>query len=203
MQANMTSCITAAGGMRNVIYMHAGFMFVGWGVMIPIGVILARFAKHFPNALWFTLHWRIQSVGLIVAIIGWAIALVNFNVFGSVGTRSYYHGIFGMITMLLGILQPINAFLRPHNPEEGETKSSLRLAWEILHKASGYIAVILGAFTIVLGSFLLPMVSDQTVLRVVYGIVLALFLGLIVYLVLNAKKMQESKKKVPRKEEDA
>lgn len=100
-------------------------------------------------------------------------------------------------------MQPLNAFLPPHNPEEGETKTRLRFAWEILHKASGYTAVILGACTIILGTFLLPLVNDQKTFRVMYAILLASLLGMTAYLVLNAKKSEERKTPLPQNEQDA
>lgn len=190
-QAELKSCLTSAGGMRMVILLHAGFMVVSWGIVLPLGVAIARFLKHYPDGLWFKLHRGIQIGGLTVAVIGWAIALANFNVFGDVGMRNYYHGILGMIVMILGILQPINAFVRPHNPEEGQSKSQLRRAWEILHKTSGYVAVLLAAFTIILGTFLLPSTADQITFQAVYGVVVVI---LVVSIVLLAKEASDRRK---------
>lgn len=185
----MDTCITASGGLMNVIYAHAGLMFTSWGMLLPLGVVIAKFGKHRPNDQWYQLHRAIQVVGLILATIGWIIALRNFNVFGDVGMKNYYHGIFGSVTMTLGLLQPINAFLRPHTPEEGEEKSVARNAWEILHKTSGYLAVVFAIITIILGTFLLPVVSDRAIFRALYGVVLAGILGVAVYLFTDAKGM--------------
>merc|ERR1719510_2862638 len=60
----------------------------------------------------------------------------------------------GMFTMFLGILQPINAIFRPHAPKENEDKTAARVAWEHLHKKSGYTAVIMGLFTVSIGTTL-------------------------------------------------
>jgi hypothetical protein len=53
--------------------------------------------------------------------------------------------------MTLGLLQPLNALLRPHK-QKGEGRSAARLAWEVWHKASGYVALFLSVGTISLGT---------------------------------------------------
>ena len=74
-----------------------------------------------------------------------------------------------MTVMILGLLQPLNAFLRPHAPEGEETKSNARFAWEILHKSTGWLAVLLAVPTIVLGTMSLPTPDDQTKFQIGYG----------------------------------
>jgi hypothetical protein len=130
---------------------HGVLMLLGWGLMLPSGVISARLLKHRPNALWFRLHRILQPVGLVLAIVGWSIALYHFKVFeyGSPGL-SWVHAVLGSFTMVLGLLQPINAFVRPHNVPN--VYSSKRQAWEILHKSSGYIAVSCGILNVALGT---------------------------------------------------
>jgi len=95
-----------------------------------------------------------QIFGLIVAIAGWSVALHTFDVF-KIKDKSYTHGVFGMIVMTFGILQPFNAIIRPHPPEKGEVKKVKRLIWEIIHKTSGYIAVLLAAVTICYGTIII------------------------------------------------
>lgn len=64
------------------------------------------------------------------------------------------HTIIGLIVVTLGTLQPLNAFLRPHNPPMGEQKAMKRKLWEYLHKGSGYTAVILGMLNVFFGALL-------------------------------------------------
>jgi len=159
----------AGNSLRRTHMIHASLMMISWGFLLPSGTILAKFFKHRPDGLWFKLHRAIQSFGLLLAIIGWIIALMNFNVFLDVGFRNYQHGICGMVVMILGILQPLNAIARPHLPKDGEEKAFKRKAWEIVHRGSGWAAVLLAVPTIWLGTLSLPNPSDTTLLQIGYG----------------------------------
>lgn len=55
--------------------------------------------------------------------------------------------------MVAGWLQPINAILRPHAPDRknGEVKTTLRLVWEIAHKALGYVTAFCAIVNIFFG----------------------------------------------------
>lgn len=161
---------------------HGSMMLVGWGLLLPAGTITARFFKHRPNGLWFKMHRACQMTGLLFATVGWIIALKNFSVFGDKGFDNYRHGIMGMVTMIMGLLQPLNAFFRPHNPEEGEAKSSIRRVWEIYHRGAGWATVLLAAGTVFLGTTILPDADDsKTFLFSYIGclLILLLYLGLI------------------------
>jgi len=155
--------------LRQIHFMHGILMMVAWGFLLPSGTLLAKFYKHRPDGLWFKLHRGIQTLGLLLALTGWIIALKNFNVFKDVGFHNYRHGICGMVVMILGILQPLNALIRPHAPEGDEEKTTTRFLWEIWHKSSGWIAVLLAVPTIVLGTLSLPLLNDQAKFQVGYA----------------------------------
>ena len=165
------SLITDAGGFTKPAIAHGSLMIIGWGFLLPTGVASARLLKHRPNALWFRIHRIMQVVGLIVAICGWGVALHTFDVFNNPGNSSYNHGVLGMTVMILGILQPFNALIRPHAPEKGEKRPLKRLIWEIVHKTSGYLAVILAAATICFGTFVIAV--HNTEFRAAWGVTLA------------------------------
>jgi hypothetical protein len=98
-----------------------------------------------------------------------AIALKNFDVFDYKGFNSYKHGVLGMVTMSLGLLQPLNAILRPHfDPDSAKT--TLRTAWEYFHKGTGYAALLLAVVTIGYGTVSLPNLDDQKTFQMAYGI---------------------------------
>ena len=144
---------TESGSLQDPSIAHGSLMIISWGFLLPTGVVSAHFLKHRPNALWFKAHRIVQIVGLIIAICGWAVALHYFEVIESDDRDSAFsHAAIGMTVMILGLLQPINAIIRPHPPEKGEARALKRLIWEIVHKCSGYIAIILAAVTIVLGT---------------------------------------------------
>ena len=72
-----------------------------------------------------------------------------------IGDRAFSHAAMGMTVMILALLQPIKTLIRPNPPEKGEARSLKRLVWEIVHKCSGYIAIILAAMTIVIGTYII------------------------------------------------
>jgi hypothetical protein len=81
----------------------------------------------------------------------------------------------GWFVMVLGVLQPLNAFFRPPATKHGETKEKKRFMWEILHKGSGYCAVLLALVTVYLGIDLGYLPDEYEIwLRVGFG----LFVGL-------------------------
>lgn len=174
------------------ILIHGSLMLCGWGFLLPSGVIIARLARHRPGSLWFQVHIIIQPIALLLTIIAWVIALQNFSALKS-GGKHYAHAVFGMITMVIGIFQPINAIFRPHPPAEGESKSVLRLTWEIVHKALGYIAAfVLAPLTIVLGTKIVPVVEDGERFQIAYGVVAIVLIILIIGLLLDKRSTSKS-----------
>jgi hypothetical protein len=95
----------------------------------------------------FHLHRIFNAVGLILATAAVIIAWVKFDV----------HKVLGVVIIVLGWLQPANAFFRPKKPSvdpmtgKAEKRSKLRIVWELLHKVSGYLALLLALITILTG----------------------------------------------------
>jgi hypothetical protein len=173
--------VTTAGNLERTILIHGGLMLIGWGFLLPSGVILAAFGKHRPDAWWFKIHRVVQTVGLLIAIISWIIALINFSALQGKGdgTLNYPHAVLGMITMSIGLFQPVNAIFRPHPAKEGEEKSVIRLIWEIFHKGLGYIGIVLAIVTIGIGTTLLANKIHQRAFQVCYGGVVGTLLVLL------------------------
>jgi O-antigen/teichoic acid export membrane protein len=125
-------------------------MLLSWGLLLPLGVLSARFLRHRKDALWFKLHRVLQVCGLVLALAGFAVALASFSVFsGGASAGSLAHGCLGAFVMTLGLLQPVNAWFRPHADAE---KTAARKRWEILHKGSGYTAVTLALLNVLIGA---------------------------------------------------
>merc|ERR1711920_902420 len=76
---------------------------------------------------------------------------------------SSFHTFVGLLVVIVGTLQPVNALLRPHKPEEGQVKTQKRAAWERLHKGLGWLAVVLGMLNLLLGVMLLVAKSYDSV----------------------------------------
>jgi hypothetical protein len=150
--ANITALDFASGARLPFIRAHGTCMLLSWGLLLPAGALTARYLRHRqPGGVWFKVHRAVQMSGLLLALVGWAIALAHFDVFTGPATKSTIHGGLGMTVMTLGLLQPLNAFFRPHPPER---KTAARLAWERLHKGSGWAAVGLGLITVFIGTTL-------------------------------------------------
>ena len=134
-------------------------MGLSWGVMLPIGVLVARYTKHtLPGgqpAVWFRVHRGTQTAGLVISIAGLAIALARPE-FGPIDTP---HGYIGLVVMALALLQPLNAMVRPKAIDKtvdksaapGRKKTCRRSVWEVLHKSTGYLAVVLALANMFLG----------------------------------------------------
>ena len=141
MQVSLTSGGTSSVERPFATYqwqlIHGLLMMASWGAMLPIGALVPRlFKKRLSrNGVWFKLHRGFQSAGLLVAIAGLAIALTRPE-FGAINT---IHGYLGLVVMIIGILQPMNAFFRPHPPKGGQEKTCGRFAWEILHKGASVV----------------------------------------------------------------
>lgn len=114
-------------------------------------------------------------------------ALLSFAVFSVPGTSSSkIHGWLGVTVMSLGLQQPLNAFLRPHKPNPGESPSGLRVAWSWLHKSCGWAAVILATPTIFLGGSINS--SFTLIFRILHLLCILAVLGLTTYLCVLRKR---------------
>lgn len=169
--ANVTGNLRNADKLYQLTLAHGSLMITSWGFILPMGVFVAKFLRH-HDPMWFKIHRACQIIGLVVAIGGAIIAITQFNVFqAGYPFKNLAHGTMGAIIMTLGILQPINAFFRPHK-EKGHPQSKTRYAWEVFHKCSGYFAICLTFPTIVIGTTLVRP-EHSPIFQAGYGVVLA------------------------------
>lgn len=173
---------------RNKRLAHGSMMLIGWGILLPNGMLFARYFKeHPPKGFWFKIHKYCQPAGLLFALTGWIIALVNFDVFQDRDTR-FVHGLVGSVVMALGLLQPLNAYFRPHLPHnEGDPKTTIRVIWEHYHRGAGWTCFFLAILVIVLGTTMLPQPSDQRAFQITYAISLVCMVGAVVYMKFDSK----------------
>ena len=142
----------ALSRIQKLIIAHGSLMMMSWGVILPVGALTAQFLRH-HDSTWSKAHRIMQMFGLLCALGGFIIAITQFSVFapGYYGPMAQVHGSMGLIVMILGLLQPLNAFFCPHNRND-EEKSKKRHYWEYVHKGSGYSALVLAVPTIVVGT---------------------------------------------------
>ena len=176
-----------------VIWIHALCMCLAWGVLIPSGVSVAHFGrdsekKFAGKVFWFGYHRTINATGWLLQIVGFICA---FMYVGSKGGAHFAggHTIVGLVVVILGTLQPVNAFFRPHNPPMGEEKSNARKLWEKLHIGSGYTAAIFGFVNCILGALLANMMFKSDSSLFVVALVLVGLGGLSTfYYIFNASR---------------
>ena len=114
---------------------HGLVMVIAWG-MLSGGSVLPRFWRAaMPNGRWYKAHRAVQSVGVLLSLIGVAIAIAmtpaGFHFDG-------LHKAGGLVVTILALVQPVLAIFRPHKPGPGEKPSFLRVAWRLKHAILGY-----------------------------------------------------------------
>ncbi|KAF9616558.1 hypothetical protein IFM89_030325 [Coptis chinensis] len=126
--------------LRPVLAVHGFMMFVAWGILLPGGILAARYLKHLKGDGWYQIHVYLQYSGLAIVMLGiiFAVAELRGFFFGSTHVK------FGITAIFLVCVQPVNAFLRPKKPENGEQVSSRRVYWEYLHVIVGRSAIVAG-----------------------------------------------------------
>jgi len=167
---------------------HGALMFIAWGVLVPLGIFAARFTKaRMPhtgsNPFWFTAHRVLQGCAFALFTIALVLAIVM--VFPGYHFRQA-HSIIGLITMLLGLLQPILAFVRPAAAPPGYVEAPMRRAWQSAHRGMGYLSALLAVPAIFLG---LRIYGAHVGFLAAYAVFAALLLG--AFAVLERRRQRE------------
>ncbi|XP_057960775.1 cytochrome b561 and DOMON domain-containing protein At5g47530-like [Malania oleifera] len=137
---------TAGGGgnsglrRRNI---HGVLNAVSWGILMPIGVLIARYLKVFADPAWFYLHAGCQTSAYIIGVAGFATGLKLGS--ETPGVTYSSHRTIGIILFCLATLQVFALFLRPNKYHK------LRFYWNIYHHSVGYTVIILGIVNIFIG----------------------------------------------------
>ncbi|CBI38284.3 unnamed protein product, partial [Vitis vinifera] len=120
---------------------HGVLNMLGWGVLMPIGIIVARYFKQF-DPTWFYVHVSIQSGGFILGSVGVVCGLVlNDRINANVAK----HKALGIVILVLGCLQ-VTAFLaRP------DKVSKVRKYWNWYHHGVGKVLIALAVVNVFYG----------------------------------------------------
>lgn len=133
--------------LRPVLAVHGFMMFLAWGILLPGGILAARYLKHVKGDGWYQLHVYLQYSGLAIVLLGFLFAVAELQ-----GLHfDSLHVKFGMAAILLACVQPVNAYMRPKKPTNGEEVSSKRLVWEYAHFITGRSAIVVGFVALVTG----------------------------------------------------
>ncbi|KAK7385974.1 hypothetical protein VNO78_31988 [Psophocarpus tetragonolobus] len=112
---------------------HGVLNIIGWGTLLPIGIIIARYFRVFPfkcDPMWFYLHIGCQLTGFLVGTTGWAIGL-------SLGHSSRYytfqaHRTYGILIFTFSTVQMLAFRLKPKETDD------YRKYWNMYHHFLGY-----------------------------------------------------------------
>ncbi|XP_010313987.1 cytochrome b561 and DOMON domain-containing protein At5g35735-like isoform X3 [Solanum lycopersicum] len=115
---------------------HGILNIIGWGVVLPIGVIIARNFREFPLPWlgWKKCHISCQTIGYLVGTTGWAVGIW-------LGKASKYysfpkHGTYGLLIFAFATIQMLFFKLKP-----GES-DKYRMYRNMFHHVVGYSLMI-------------------------------------------------------------
>ncbi|KAK3188436.1 hypothetical protein Dsin_027997 [Dipteronia sinensis] len=117
---------------------HGILNIIGWGTLLPVGAIVARYFRKFPLELydqWYPLHILCQSSGYLLGTLGWGIGLWLGN-----SSKQYTlktHRILGILVFTFSTIQMLAVFVHPRIGDE------FRKCWEIYHQIMGYALIAL------------------------------------------------------------
>eukprot|EP00238_Polyblepharides_amylifera_P006398 CAMPEP_0196584760 /NCGR_PEP_ID=MMETSP1081-20130531/48379_1 /TAXON_ID=36882 /ORGANISM="Pyramimonas amylifera, Strain CCMP720" /LENGTH=314 /DNA_ID=CAMNT_0041906091 /DNA_START=273 /DNA_END=1217 /DNA_ORIENTATION=+ len=135
--------------LKSLHQLHGFMMALGWGVLLPTGIFCARYFKNSAKfdpwslepQLWYRLHVSLQIAGLVFAIIGYIVALAEFDS----GEHSDLHKNIGHSVIAIGLFQPLNGLVRP------KIGAKFRRVWEWTHWVVGRGVIALAVYNIFLG----------------------------------------------------
>ncbi|XP_076917556.1 cytochrome b561 and DOMON domain-containing protein At3g07570-like [Bidens hawaiensis] len=151
---------------------HGILNMLAWGILIPIGVIVARYFRHM-DPLWFYVHSSVQSLGFILGIAG---VIAGFVLEDRLDASVRKHKGLGVTILVLCCLQVLALLVRP------SVDAKTRKYWNLCHHNVGRIMISFAIFNIFYGIHLAKAGSSW---NVGYGIVLAIFVITIVILELR------------------
>ncbi|VAI08830.1 unnamed protein product [Triticum turgidum subsp. durum] len=169
---------TSTGGSNSRLHrrnLHGVLNAVGWGILIPLGAMIARYLRVFEAAdpAWFYLHITCQISGYVLGVAGWGLGLKLGS--ESKGLTYTTHRNIGIAIFCLATLQVFALFLRP------DKKNKYRVYWNAYHHSVGYSVIVLAAVNIFKGLNILKPVTGW---KTSYIVILATLAG--VALVLEA-----------------
>ncbi|KAD4179047.1 hypothetical protein R6Q59_022611 [Mikania micrantha] len=195
---DFVSGVTGAGGAvggsllhrRNT---HGVLNAVSWGILMPMGAMVARYLKVFKVAhpAWFYIHVACQATAYGVGVAGWGTGLKLGS--DSEGIEYTSHRNIGITLFALGTLQVFALLLRP-KPDH-----KYRIYWNIYHASVGYAVIALGITNVFKG---LDILDPEKKWKHAYigvlislGVIAAILEAFTWFIVLTRKK--EEKQQVP------
>lgn len=152
-----------------IVAWHGRLMVIAWGIMLPLGVFVARYFKIWPRQNWpqqldhqgwWYSHMLLQWLGAVVAVSGFVL-IWWFTT--DLAKQEHWHRYFGLASMALLLVQVLGGVLRgtkggPTDPAPDGSwtgdhydMSRRRICFEYAHKSLGYLALVCAGAAIVTG----------------------------------------------------
>ncbi|XP_071738033.1 cytochrome b561 and DOMON domain-containing protein At3g07570-like [Rutidosis leptorrhynchoides] len=148
---------------------HGILNIIGWGVLIPIGVMVARYLKHL-DSLWFNLHIGIQSLGFILGLSG---VIAGFVLDNRLAVNVRKHKGLGITILVYGCLQLVALLARP------SLDSKTRKYWNWYHYTIGRVMILTVIVNIFYGIHIAKAGSSW---NASYGVILGIFIMTVLFL---------------------
>ncbi|CAM6125239.1 unnamed protein product [Calypogeia fissa] len=149
---------------------HGILNIIGWGVLLPIGTIVARYARGF-DPLWFYFHAVCQVIGYGFVLAGLITGIKLYEQLPGVGAGD--HRALGIFLFVLATIQISAILIRP------KREAKLRRYWNWGHWWLGRFALVIAAANIFVG---IHLANASSTWRIGYGVVLGVELFVVVVL---------------------
>ncbi|XP_044464372.1 cytochrome b561, DM13 and DOMON domain-containing protein At5g54830 [Mangifera indica] len=136
----MRGSAEAEQDLRPVLAVHGFMMFLAWGILLPGGILAARYLKHVKGDGWYQIHVYFQYSGLAIVLLALLFAMAELRGFHVTSL----HVKFGITAIVFACIQPVNACVRPKKPDNTDAVSPKRLMWEYFHVIVGRSAIFVG-----------------------------------------------------------
>ncbi|KAI5019955.1 hypothetical protein ZWY2020_044843 [Hordeum vulgare] len=149
-RVQMFGKITLHNGTEEVNQTRGILNAVSWGILLPIGGMVARYLKTFKSAepAWLYLHIAsCQLIAYMMGLCGFAIGIDLGNL--SKGITYLSHRNIGIVVLAIGTLEIVALILKPNKDHK------LRVYWNLYHHSAGYAIIILGIVNVFKGMTIL------------------------------------------------
>ncbi|KAJ4815263.1 Cytochrome b561 and DOMON domain-containing protein [Rhynchospora pubera] len=142
---------------------------VAWGIILPVGVLKARYIKSLnpSSPAWFHVHKTCQSIGYIIGVAGFALGLKLGS--ESKGITHHGHRIMAIVLFCFATIQVSALLLRP------KPTHKRRIYWNAYHYSVGILVITLGIFNIFSGFNIL---NPDSKWRRLYVVVICVIAGI-------------------------
>ncbi|XP_058092522.1 cytochrome b561 and DOMON domain-containing protein At3g07570-like [Magnolia sinica] len=148
---------------------HGIVNMLGWGILIPIGALIARYFKEWDPA-WFYAHISIQTVGFILGLAG---IITGFSLDGKLSSDVGPHKALGVLVLVNGCLQVTAFLIRP------DKESKARIYWNWWHSNVGRVLIGVAIGNVFYG---ISLGGGGSSWNIGYGVVIAAWLVLAIAL---------------------